>query len=91
MREKEIEKYLVDKIKSVGGKAFKWVSPGNAGVPDRIVFLPEGKIFFIELKAPGNTPTALQSAKHRELKKLGHTVLVIDNKIQVDRFIETEV
>ena len=50
MREKDIEKILVNGVKDVGGRAYKWVSPGNNGVPDRIVILPEGRIVFVELK-----------------------------------------
>ena len=40
MLENELEKKLRDKVKKLGGKAYKFVSPGNAGVPDRLVFLP---------------------------------------------------
>ena len=39
MIESKIEKYLFDEIKKVNGMCLKWVSPGNKGVPDRIVFL----------------------------------------------------
>ena len=37
MREKEIEKILVLEVKKLGGRAYKWISPGNDGVPDRCV------------------------------------------------------
>ena len=40
MREKEIEKILVTGVKKLGGRAYKCASPGNDGVPDRIVILP---------------------------------------------------
>ena len=40
MREREIEKYLVDRVKGMGGMALKFVSPGCTGVPDRLVILP---------------------------------------------------
>ena len=42
--EKDIEKFLNDNIKKLGGRSYKFVSPGNSGVPDRIIFLPGGKI-----------------------------------------------
>ena len=29
MKEKEIEKILVDEVKCLGGRAYKWASPGN--------------------------------------------------------------
>lgn len=78
--EKQIEQYLVKRVKEMGGKAYKFVSPGNAGVPDRLVCLPGGRIVFVELKAPGKKPTPLQLVKHRELQNLGFKVLVIDSK-----------
>ena len=31
MRESEVERMLVDGIRKLGGRAFKWVSPGNDG------------------------------------------------------------
>ncbi len=86
MREKEIEQYFVKRVKEMGGKAYKWVSPGNDGVPDRIVFF-SGVTVLVELKAPGKKPTPLQIAKHKELEKLGQKVLVVDSKEKVDQFI----
>lgn len=88
MQEKDIEKYLVKRVKEMGGKAYKWVSPGNDGVPDRIVFF-QGMTVLVELKAPGKKPTPLQIAKHKELAKLGQKVLVLDSKESVDCFVNT--
>lgn len=87
MREKVIEEYLRDRIKAVGGRAYKFVSPGNTGVPDRIILLPRGKIVFAELKAPGKKPTALQELQHKRIQALGFKVLVIDDKSKVDDLI----
>lgn len=50
--EKEIEQALVRKVKHHGGLCLKWVCPGWAGVPDRLVLLPGGRIVFVELKRP---------------------------------------
>ena len=87
MEEQVIERYLTNKVKQLGGKSFKFVSPGNAGVPDRIVIIPGGHIFFIELKAPGKKPRKLQVVIMNQLKKLGCNVLTIDSKEQVKEFI----
>lgn len=51
MREREIEKILAAEVKKLGGRAYKWVSPGNDGVPDRIVILPGETPYFVELKS----------------------------------------
>lgn len=87
MRESKIEMYLRDQVRQAGGRAYKFVSPGNNGVPDRIVMLPGAPDLFVELKAPGKKPTPLQLAQHRELRKLGRHVLVIDSQEQVDQLI----
>lgn len=88
MREKAVEEYLRDQVKSLGGKAYKFESPGNAGVPDRIVLIPGGMVAFVELKAPGKKPTALQVSQQRKIASLGFEVLTIDSKIGVDDFIQ---
>jgi len=87
VREKAIEAYLRDQVKSVGGKAYKFVSPGNAGVPDRLVLFPGGRVVFVELKAPGQKPTNLQKAQARKINSLGFQVFVIDSKAKANDFI----
>ena len=87
MLESKIEKKLVSLVRKSGGECFKFVSPGNAGVPDRIVMLPHGEIHFIELKAPGEKPRALQMAVHDRFKRLGFPVTVIDSVKGVEAFV----
>jgi len=84
MLEKKIEQRLVNQAKDAGGLAMKWVSPAFAGVPDRIVFLPGGRVIFVELKAPGKSPTPLQERIHKMLTDLGADVRVIDSNEGVD-------
>lgn len=77
MREKEIEKILVDEVKHLGGRALKWVSPGNDGVPDRIVIFPDARPVFVELKTDTGKLTPLQEVQIARLKKLGQRVEVV--------------
>ena len=65
MRERFIEKKLVDAVKKMGGFAPKFVSPGLDGMPDRIVLFPMGRIAFVELKAPGEKMRPLQVRRKR--------------------------
>lgn len=88
MRERDIEAYLRERVKAVGGWAPKWTSPGNSGVPDRIVFFPGGCIVFVELKAPGEKPRPLQLAQHKRIKSYQQDVRVIDSREQVDALIQ---
>ena len=87
IRESEIERYLVDKVKGIGGLCMKWVSPGNSGVPDRIVIFDKG-VYFIELKRPGESPRALQAETIRRLQRQDMIAFVIDEKLKIDKFIK---
>ena len=88
MREKIIEKELTRAVKAKGGIAPKFTSPGFDGMPDRLVLLPGGRMGFVELKAPGKKPRALQMARHKLLRRLGFTVYVIDGIEQIDSVLE---
>ena len=83
MNEKQIENKLTAAVKKAGGIAPKFVSPGFAGMPDRLILLPDGHIAFAELKAPGKRPRPLQEARHRLLRSLGFRVYVIDSIEQI--------
>ncbi|KIR03789.1 hypothetical protein P261_02604 [Lachnospiraceae bacterium TWA4] len=88
MREKEIEQQLVKEVKKQGGICPKFVSLGYDGMPDRLVFLPEGRFALVELKSPGEKPRPLQLARHRLLRKLGFKVYVIDDAKQIGDVID---
>jgi hypothetical protein len=82
--ERTIEGYLVKRVKEAGGVAPKWVSPGMSGVPDRIVFLPGGRILFVEVKAPGKKLRPLQLYVKEQLEALGVDFRVVDSKEAVN-------
>ena len=70
--EKDIEKALVAMVKRRGGLCLKWVCPGWAGVPDRIILLPRGRVIFAELKRPkGGKISPLQQWWRDQLVRLG--------------------
>ena len=83
MREKEIEKKLIQAVKQAGGICPKLTSPGFDGMPDRIVLLPNGRMGFVEIKAPGKKPRPLQLSRHRLLRRLGFRVYVLDHMEQI--------
>lgn len=87
LRESTIERYLVAQVKKRGGRAYKFVSPGNRGVPDRIVIFPDEVPVFIELKAPGGKLSANQKAQIKTLQDLGCDVCVVRSKQEVDEWI----
>lgn len=88
MRESEIEKILVDEIRKMGGRAFKWVSPGNDGVPDRIVVLPGYPAIFVEMKTVTGKLTSLQRIQIDRLQKMGQDVRVLYGEKEPRTFLE---
>lgn len=87
MREKTIEQKFRAAVKAIGGVAVKFTSPGFDGVPDRLALLPDGKMAFVEVKAPGEKPRPLQLARHRLLRRLGFKVYVLDDESQIEKII----
>jgi hypothetical protein len=64
--EKKIEQAACRYAKSRGALVYKFSSPAHRGVPDRL-FIKNGRVLFLEFKAPGKKPTKLQQ---RELDLL---------------------
>ncbi len=88
MREREIERRLKNEVEKAGGLCLKFTSPGFDGVPDRIVLFPKGKITFIELKAPGEKPRPLQTARIEKLRDYGFRVEVLDSKEEIGELVK---
>lgn len=88
IRESEIEDRLRLELTRRGHLCLKFVSPGYAGVPDRICLLSGGRLVFVELKAPGQKPKPHQQRRIELLRKLGFEVEVIDTMAGVEDFIK---
>jgi hypothetical protein len=88
-QERALEAYLRDRVQAAGGRAYKFVSPGNAGVPDRLVVFPGGEVCFVELKAPGRKSTKLQTLQQQRLADLGCLVYAdVDSRESIDRLVK---
>jgi len=86
MRERDIEKHLIKRIKEFDGMVLKFTS-SISGVPDRVVIC-QGSVFFVEVKRPGEIPSSLQFLTHTAMKKRGAKVYVVDSKVAIDLLIE---
>lgn len=88
MLEKTVENELCNRVKNeLHGRALKFVSPGQNGVPDRIVLVPYGRIYFVETKAPGKKLRKLQEYVCSLIRQLGFNVLRIDTIEKVEDFV----
>jgi hypothetical protein len=83
MREKLIEQKLIKAVKDIDGIALKIVSPGFDGMPDRLILLPNKKVAFVEVKAPGKSLRPLQEKRKRQLEALGFLVFCLDHIDQI--------
>ncbi|MGP5206444.1 VRR-NUC domain-containing protein [Corynebacterium casei] len=87
MNEKQLETMFINAVKKAGGKAYKFVSPTTAGMPDRLVIFPGGKVGFIELKAPGQKVRPLQKHRLEELTGFGLYARALDSPHDIQEVI----
>ena len=87
MLERDVEAYLVAAVKARGGKAWKWVSPGHSGVADRIVALPGGAVWMIEVKTDQGKLSPLQAQFRREVQALGANYVCLYGRKDVDLWL----
>ena len=87
MKESAVEKKLKSEVEKAGGLCLKFISPGWAGAPDRIVIFPNGQLTFVELKAPGEKPRKLQVYRKEQLEEMKQQVVVIDSMESVEQFM----
>ena len=85
--ERDIERYLVRRTVEHGGIAYKWVSPGRVGVADRIVLLPGGVVWFVELKTAKGRLSPWQKLFAVDLRRMGMNYIVIRSKEEVDAYL----
>lgn len=90
MRETPIENHLRKLVKKSGGLCYKWISPGQSGIPDDIVIWP-GMIFFVETKSTTGKLSAVQKVQSKRLKKLDIDVVVLSSKQQVEDWVTMQV
>lgn len=86
-RESEIENTLVEGVVKLGGQCLKWVSPGRAGVPDRVVLMPCGRVHFVELKSLSGRVSAVQQHFIEKANALGHHIHVLKGQRSVLSFL----
>ena len=89
MKEKIVENHFVWAVERIGGKTYKFTSPGFRGVADRIACLPDGSTWFVELKAKGGRLSALQKMFMSDMALLNQNYMCLWTTEQIDEFIKT--
>jgi hypothetical protein len=87
MKESTIEKHLVAQVKALGGMAYKFTSPAHRGVADRVVCLPDGQTWFVELKAPSGRLSELQKIFQSDMARMNQRYACLWNKEQVEEWL----
>lgn len=88
LKEAAIESYLRAQVTKRGGRSFKFVSPSNCGVPDRIVVAPGGQVWFVEVKTETGKLSKLQEIVIDDLRDMGADVFVAYGKNGVDEILK---
>lgn len=87
--EKAIERYLVKRVKAMGGICLKYSNPGEVGYPDRLCIFPHGVTRWVELKSKGEELRAIQVKRIERLLRMDHSVWVCDSKQTIDNLISS--
>jgi hypothetical protein len=87
MLERDVEAYFRKAVAAAGGVAFKFVSPSHRGVSDRIVCLPGGAVWFVELKRPGGRLSPLQHVFAALMGRMGQNYTVLSSKREIDEWL----
>jgi hypothetical protein len=88
MREKIVENHFVWAVERIGGKTYKFTSPGRKGVADRIACLPDGSTWFVELKTKGGRLSVLQKLFMSDMALLNQKYACLWTTEQVDEWIK---
>ena len=89
MKEKIVENHFVWAVERIGGKTYKFTSPGRKGVADRIACLPDGSTWFVELKTKGGRLSVLQKMFMSDMALLNQNYMCLWTTEQIDEFIKT--
>ena len=84
--EAKLEEYFSLRIRKMGGMTEK-IAPVRWGLPDRLVLLPGGHLYLVELKARGGAVRPAQSVWHAKAAKLGTKVVVLSGKTGIDTWL----
>lgn len=87
MLESQLEAYFRRQIRTMGGRTHKLIAV-EKGMPDRLVLMPGGGLYLIELKTEIGKRSPSQILWHERAAKLGTTVYVLAGKDACRRWLQ---
>ena len=87
MKESELERYFVWAVMRAGGTTYKFRSPTQNGVADRIACFPDGSTWFVELKVRTGRVEPLQELFAADMKRLRQRYALLWTKEEVNAFV----
>lgn len=88
MTEAQLERYFVKAITKIGARADKFLSPSRRGVTDRIVYMQDGPVWFVELKIEGGRLSELQKLYAKERRSMKQNYVCLWSKEEVDEWVK---
>jgi len=86
MKESAVERYFVAVVVGRGGRTYKFSSPAQRGVADRIACLPNGSTWFVELKTKGGRVSELQRLFGLEMQRLNQNYVVLQDWLEIEKW-----
>ena len=86
MLEKQVEAHFVKSVRRIGGVAYKFTSPAHRGVADRVVCLPDGQTWFVELKKKGGRLAPLQTKFAADMLALGQDYACLWSREEINEW-----
>lgn len=85
-QERRLEAHFRREVKKLHGRVHKLIGT-KRGMPDRLVLLPCGLIYLVELKREGGKLSKLQQEWHTQANQLGTDVVVLEGRTEIDAWI----
>lgn len=81
--EAALEAFFRHRVRLVGGHTIK-LAPTERGVPDRLVMMPGGRLYLVELKTPDGALSPIQKLWHERMRtRFGIRVHVLHGRAGV--------
>lgn len=86
--EASLEAHFYRQVRLLGGMVDK-IAPTRKGMPDRLVLLPGGRVYLVELKADNGSTSPAQRLYHQRAAELGTRVQLLVGRSGIDAWLRT--